>query len=231
MKKTFTLLMGLAACAQASEVTFEGLGTTADNGAIVNTNGVIAPNRGHYMYSVYRDSKDNARSMTIVGGIAFTMNPVALQKLSDSTVVFRITTQYIPKENEVAVPYTLTLGDIRNALTSPDGALAIITNGSTVSLFNEKGLSSTSISYFSGTVEYTLNPDAIYAATCYFNRGGDEAYDVWGEDGPDYPGDAAVAQSLIAATPKTEGYDVVPEPATATLSLLALAGLAARRRR
>ena len=225
MKKTFTLLMGLAACAQASQVTFEGLGTTADNGAIVNTNGVITPNKGNHMYTAYYDSMVDAWSMRAVGGIAFTMNPVALQKLSDSTVVFTA------KTAKDTVSYTL--GDFRSALTSPNGALAIITNGSAVSIFNENGLSSRNDSALSGTlsgaVEYTLNPDAIYAATCYFNRGGSELFDIY--YGPDYPGDAAMAESLIAATPKTEGYDVVPEPATATLSLLALAGLAARRRR
>lgn len=219
--------MGLAACAQASQVTFEGLGTTVDNGAIVNTNGVITPNKGHHMYSVYYYDETDPHAMSTVGGIAFTMNPVALQKLSDSTVIFTASTR-----NDIV---SYTLGELKSALASPNGALAIITNGTTISIFSENGLSSSNssaLSYdFFGVVEYTLNPDAIYAATCYFNRGGDEAYDVWGDYGPDYPGDAAVAQSLIAATPKTEGYDVVPEPATATLSLLALAGLAARRRR
>ncbi|MBR5876287.1 MAG: PEP-CTERM sorting domain-containing protein [Akkermansia sp.] len=57
-----------------------------------------------------------------------------------------------------------------------------------------------------------------------------------GYDGPDFPGEAVLAQQLISATPKAEGgvtpeEPAVPEPTTATLSLLALSALAARRRR
>ncbi len=49
-------------------------------------------------------------------------------------------------------------------------------------------------------------------------------------DATDYKALAAAAAG--AAIPATEGWTrVIPEPATATLSLLALAGLAARRRR
>ena len=232
MKKTIIMLMALAAGAQAAQVTIDNLSGESTEGPLTYSNGTVSPAQGQYLSAIYYYSMTTYDSVTF-SGLALTLNPEMLGSAGSEDVVFSATTN-----NKETVSYTM--GELSSYLTESNGALAIIFYGKNASIFNDNGLAAQKDNVVHNInkkiVEYTLNPSLVHAATFYYNPGGNEMYDVLGYDGPDFPGEAVLAQQLISATPKAEGgvtpeEPAVPEPTTATLSLLALSALAARRRR
>ena len=230
MKKTIIMLMALAAGAQAAQVTIDNLSGTSTEGPLAYSDGVVQPATGNYLSAVYYYSMTSYDSVTI-SGVAFTLNPEMLGSASSEDVVLTAMTK-----NKEVISYTL--GDLSGCLTESNGALAIIFYGKNVSIYNDNGFAGQkdNVVYNANkqVIEYTLNSSLVHAASFYYNPGGNEEYDIY--YGPDFVGEAVLAQQLISATPKAEGgvtpeEPAVPEPTTATLRLLALSALAARRRR
>ena len=116
-----------------------------------------------------------------------------------------------------------------NSLSSGTGEL---NNASTLAMQNE--------STFKGTdgSAYTLTTPGIYTVQYLGGKNGEAAADLY-FDGNKVASFAAGNHNMTGYTGsastdlfvKANGSYVIPEPATATLSLLALAGLCARRRR
>ncbi|MBR5213723.1 MAG: PEP-CTERM sorting domain-containing protein [Akkermansia sp.] len=233
MKKTIIMLLALAAGAQASVSTYDDLKGSSANAYISQNQGYVAPGRsgtlelGCIDYWYY--------TTNYIAGVGFTLNPSMLSAYGDDTVVLSI-----QGTNESVVSFTL--GDLKSQMLTTNGAFAVVMNydvnkrTSTFSLFNEAGASSTKTGSMYSVASYTLHTDLLYAASVLYGQGSYECFDETGYEGPVYPGDASLAQQLMSATPKAEGgvtpeEPAVPEPTSATLSLLALSALAARRRR
>lgn len=222
MKKTIIALLALAACAQAASVaTFEDLKQTGESSNLFNSNGFITANKSNYLY--FSNYGDSGRPDELVYGISFTLNKHAAANANASTVVFSV-------NNTKGSMLSFTLGEVMNYLGGGD-SLTIVAKAEVADIFNANGKVDSINSGLDGIAvrpdSYTLDSNLVYAATALYNKGGNEYFDDWGLDGPIYDS-ASLAHELASATPSAPA---IPEPTTATLSLLALAGLAARRRR
>lgn len=222
MKKTIIALLALAACAQAASVaTFEDLKQTGESSNLFNSNGFITANKSNYLY--FSNYGDSGRPDELVYGISFTLNKHAAANANDSTVVFSV-------NSTKGSMISFTLGEVMDYLGGGD-SLTIVAKAEVADIFNANGKVDSINSGLDGIAvrpdSYTLDSNLVYAATALYNKGGNEYFDDWGLDGPIY-NSTSLAHELASATPSAPA---VPEPTTATLSLLALAGLAARRRR
>lgn len=222
MKKTIIALLALAACAQAASVaTFEELKQTGESSNLFNSNGFITANKSNYLF--FSNYGDSPMPEEFVYGISFTLNKYAAANANTSTVVFSV-------NSTKGSMLSFTLGEVMNYLGGGD-SLTILAKGEVADIFNANGKVDSVNSGMSGMSvrpdSYTLNSNLVYAATALYNKGGNEYFDNLGYEGPIYDS-ASLAHELASATPSAPA---IPEPTTATLSLLALAGLAARRRR
>ncbi len=225
MKKFFITLIALAGISQASVTTFNDLNSTEEIFGVTNDNGIITPNKGNYFYTMYYGSTTSAWPTQSIAAISFSLNLANTASASDSSVLVSAT-------NTSNQTIDITLGELKSHFSGQSGSFCVVFNGTSTSLYNSQGESVSIDDVFTSKQHrislYTLSTDLIYAASILCNQGGAEYYDISGQLGPVYPGDEAIAATLISSTPFSPA---VPEPTTATLSLLALAGLAARRRR
>ena len=232
MKKIFSAILALASFTYAAEITFENLQNDATISGYTNTNGVIAPEGENYFFISYATETDWMASQN-VAAIAFTLDTNAIKNISDSAVICSVSGNYRAYNPETGKTLSYTFGDIKSQLSENSSAFCILLRSTTATLFSENGdsltLSTRVPDSFFRTTQYTLSSSLVYSATILTNQGGAEAYDDY--YGPYYPGDSTLAATLISKTPAGTYGENVPEPTTATLSLLALAGLAARRRR
>ena len=227
MKKILITLLALAGIAQASVVSFNNINSTEDIFGITNNNGTITPNKGNYFYITYYGSAAGSAGWPSqsISAISFSLNLANTTSASDNSVLISAT-------NTSNQTIDITLGELKSHFSDQSGSFCIVFNGTSTSIYNSQGESASIDDTFTSKLHrislYTLSTDLIYAASILCNQGGAEYFDLIAQVGPEYPGDEAIATSLIASTPFSPA---VPEPTTATLSLLALAGLAARRRR
>ena len=110
----------------------------------------------------------------------------------------------------------LTVGTYTAEDTAVNVTLTFVNYYDEVSNAEAGGEFTLTVGESSGSIEISQE----VAAYTTFNKGSNN--NIWTNGG---------AEKLSNITLKQGGYMIIPEPATATLSLLALAGLAARRRR
>ncbi len=232
MKKTITLalLLGAAVCAQAAELTLTpsdgefastaGTGGNAftGNGASTNYVNTFTPvltnlgNGGSWTWTATFDLAEAATIDSLKAGV-----------LTFSTGG---SSQGAPRSGS----YTFSILDAQGTSLATSGATDVTFSGTggygSGSLSATVDYAANSISEGSGAV-LTFSPADLtleagtYTLTLEVSDGNRE--------GSGYL--AGLHSAQVAYTPATSAGDNIPEPTTATLSLLALAGLAARRRR
>lgn len=224
MKKTLIALVALTGVATAEvtdgwftkpdALTWETLSiTTPENGALATSNSVI-------------DWTEATGNLQKSWELSLTLDP---SRLSDQYIFGTV------KGNSGAEGYTLSISsegsimlnqaksncviEAMNAYTADDSAVAITLQF--LNYVDEAGKDAGGLFTLTvGGSSYTYEIAEADAANTVFTKGSNN--NIWTNGG---------AEQLSGISLKHGGNMIVPEPTTATLSLLALAGLAVRRRR
>ncbi len=259
MKKTIIALMALAGVAAADSYTWDAtttgavLGGTATGGFTTDT---YTPNQGTYadeeltvlkgstyyelgvdtLYNWVNDALDGKSELTFSGTISI------------GTSTSNVTLLHIGRKD-----FGLTLGVNGSNLVLTN---ANIDSGSSITLASIPVNSSNSNKWYmhdysvtlskGGVVTYSLNGGETQTASSKFTTNWTDGTTPAGQTPADYAVEQNYRYSIGVEAPGWTGSSLndnftttgititsvaVPEPTTATLSLLALAGLAARRRR
>ena len=236
MKKTFITLLALAGVASAATTQVWDLSQSVTSGDFLYnaSTGLFTDNsevEGTVLNSINAESK-------IQTNITFTLNLTAAQTVTEQTQLLKM-----DMGGDIGLAITTTglagtWGDStsgRGAVTfetllADSGVFADIEGNKYITLtFVEAYGSDIGVQVWSNTAKY-INDTGLKSSgntslsSIYVNSGYVEALQFETE----WKGDDIVNTNVAF---NAEAMQVIPEPATATLSLLALAGLAARRRR
>ena len=245
MKKTLIALMAAASCAMADTQVWDFSTSVTEGDYLFDAQTGLFTDNADFDGTVLSETKTDGQIQT---NICFTLNLTEAQKVTGNTqlikmdmtgtssgdIGLRVTTTGLATtwntgDDRQVVTYETLLND-SSVFTNADGDKCITLT------FVQAYSDSMGVHVWSNTTKYITDGGLKSAsnkalASIYVNGAYIEALQFV----PGYVGDAikdtnaafnaVVVEKIGATTPS------VPEPATATLSLLALAGLAARRRR
>ena len=220
MKKTLIALMAAASCAMADTPITLGSWFTNKDGSMVYT-----------VDAVQTLSKANAKALGLSAADGLSYGVFSFN-LNVDEMMFSTTLT----ENDVIQVTEITLASNSQHASESAGQLSITFGGNTY--VSEMGVEAKGDGY--GTLTYTFTGENVFSFSISDNLSAtiDETTKVCigvfqgqsGVGGVTEPTGYTVWQPAVKITGVVV-TDAIPEPATATLSLLALAGLAARRRR
>ena len=224
MKKTLIALISMAGAAAAAvtdgyltnpdALTWETLTLTSP------ANGVLSTGNSAIDWSEDTGAQEKSWELSFVLDPSRLSNQYLFGTVKDNSgangYTLSITQEGAISLNQNKSNSILTVGTYTAEDTAVNVTLTFVNYYDEVSNAEAGGEFTLTVGESSGSIEIS---QAVAAYTT-FNKGSNN--NIWTNGG---------AEKLSNVTLKQGGYMIIPEPATATLSLLALAGLAARRRR
>lgn len=216
MKKTIVTLLALAGIAAADTVTYNSYtGSYATTGDFVGK----TANEIKALGATAADNLAFGNDMTVTLNVAEMMPSAVLESDTEMTLT---TFSYVSRNNNANISNDSTVSITLNGVTYTSGAAVYTGDGATYGLISytfTDGPTFTAADSLTFNIDYIDSTDAVNKlgfGAFQGLAGSTNIYNVW--------------QGAFQVTGTTATASI-PEPTTATLSLLALAGLAARRRR